>query len=94
MAETKGFEPLVALTTQPFQDCTLSRSDKSPMPTYNTKVLETCQIILHIILYWKQREIEVHIVDSDIIQLYAYIGWKQYFPDIEKRPIIKTDRFV
>ena len=49
MAETKGFEPLVALTTQPFQDCTLSRSDKSPMPTYNTKVLETCQIILHII---------------------------------------------
>lgn len=46
MAETKGFEPLVALTTQPFQDCTLSRSDKSPMPTYNTKVLKTCQMIL------------------------------------------------
>ena len=38
--------------------------------------------------------IEVHIVDSDIIQIYAYIGGKQYFPDIEKRPIIKTDRFV
>lgn len=53
MAETKGFEPLVALTTQPFQDCTLSRSDKSPMPTYNTKVLETWQIFLHIIRFQK-----------------------------------------
>ena len=27
-------------------------------------------------------------------KLCAYIGGKQYFPDIEKRPIIKTDRFV
>ena len=35
MAESKGFEPLVAFTTQPFQDCTLSRSDSSPNVLFN-----------------------------------------------------------
>ncbi len=43
MAESKGFEPLVALTTQPFQDCTLNRSDNSPVPKYNTKENFFCQ---------------------------------------------------
>ena len=43
MAESKGFEPLVALTTQPFQDCTLNRSDNSPVLKYNTKEYSICQ---------------------------------------------------
>ena len=43
MAESKGFEPLVALTTQPFQDCTLNHSDNSPVPKYNTKEYFFCQ---------------------------------------------------
>ena len=30
MAESTRFELVVACTTQPFQDCTLSRSDNSP----------------------------------------------------------------
>ena len=40
MAETKGFEPLVALTTQPFQDCTLSRSDTSLYLSYSILLKE------------------------------------------------------
>lgn len=30
MAESMRFELMVGLTTQPFQDCTLSHSDKTP----------------------------------------------------------------
>ena len=44
MAETEGFEPSVAFTTQPFQDCTLSRSDKSPIALIYYRITRKCQV--------------------------------------------------
>ncbi len=43
MAESKRFELLVTFATQPFQDCTLSRSDNSPLLDNNKQSERICQ---------------------------------------------------
>lgn len=53
MAERKRFELLVAFTTQPFQDCTLNRSDNAPMliillGLYCVCQIETCEKCVNI----------------------------------------------